>query len=73
MSETINYVTRTTACGEANNYIRPEDRLSTSWDVRADYREGHYFDTSTLRWFGCYHATRREAIACAKATAESLA
>ena len=115
MSETINYVTRTTACGEANNYIRPEDRLSTSWDVRADYREGHYFDASTLRWFGsrnfatvapgvsvelqtnapgdrykveawkvsedgspspwfgCYHATRREAIACAKATAVKLA
>ena len=109
----MNYVTRVTACGEASNYTLAGDRLSTSTDIRADYREGHYFDPSTLRWFGsrnfatvapgatvelqsnapgdrykstmwrdtdngpspwfgCWHATRREAIACAKATADSL-
>lgn len=110
------HVTEVTACGEAYDYALMSDRLSNSVDIRADYRNGHYFDPDTLRffgsrnfatvapgasvelqtgapsgvlpyrvqlwregengtpepWFGCRHATRREAVACAKATSASL-
>lgn len=41
-----------TACGVVYEYAAPGDRVSGSVDVRADYREGHYFDPDTLRWFG---------------------
>lgn len=108
-----NYVTRAMACGVSNNYTLADDRISTSDDIRRDYRDGHYFDDDTLRWFGsrnfatvapgasvelqskapgdryraevwrdtehgpspwfgCWHKTRREATACAIATARSL-
>lgn len=111
------HVTKVTACGVEYRYALMSDHLSDSVDIRADYRNGHYFEPSTLRWFGsrnfatvapgasvelqtnapdsvapykvelwrvgedgspepwfgCRHATRREAIACAKASAASLA
>jgi hypothetical protein len=37
-----------------------------TWKVSDDPREGNQ------PWFGCWHATRREAVKCAKATAELL-
>ena len=118
MSET--YTTRYMACGEQYTYAREGERPSDSDDVRSDYEnarlKGHYFDQSTLRffgsrnfatvapgvsvelqanapgdrykvevwkvsddpkegnqpWFGCWHATRREAVKCAKETAKLL-
>lgn len=48
----MNYTTRLTACGEENRYTLAGEALSTSDDIRQDYREGHYFDPDTLRWFG---------------------
>jgi len=48
----VQYVTRTTACGTVDTYTLPTNRLSKSWDIRSDYRGGHYFDPDTLRWFG---------------------
>jgi hypothetical protein len=100
-----------TACGVRFDYATRGDLLSGSRDIRGDYREGHYFDRDTLRWFGsrnfatvvpgvsvelqtnapgdrykvelwrgtdngpspwfgCWHATRREAVACARASRE---
>lgn len=50
--ETITYRTITTPCGETYNYALPGETLSTSWDVRADYTAGHYFDPNTLEFFG---------------------
>lgn len=113
MTTMTDYVTRVTACGDEHNYTLATDTLSASNDIRRDYREGHYFDADTLRWFGsrnfatvapgatvelqsnapgdryrvqvwrdsesgpspwigCYHATRSEAVSCARATADSL-
>lgn len=114
----MNYQTVSMACGEEYRYMLPGDRVSESWDVRADYenapKRGHYFDRDALRFFGsrnfrtvapgvsvelqanapgdryrvtvwldrdgvpepshgCYHATRREAVACARATWAALA
>lgn len=114
------YTMRYMACGEQYTYAREGERPSDSNDVRSDYESaslrGHYFDPSTLRffgsrnfntvapgvsvelqdnapgdrykvttwkvsddpaqgnqpWFGCRHATRREAVRCAKETAELL-
>lgn len=52
MSDTIEYMTRAMACGEASNYTLISDRLATSTDIRRDYREGYYFSPDTLAWFG---------------------
>ncbi len=115
MSNEIEYMTRATACGKESNYTLIRDRLSTSTDIRGDYREGYYFSPSTLDWFGsvgfetvapgasvelqenapgaqyraqlwrvgddgspspwfgCYHGSRAQAVACARATARLLA
>jgi hypothetical protein len=107
-------VVMVTACGEEYPYGPQGWTVSSSHDVRADYRNGHYFDPDTLRWFGsrnfetvaagasvelqtkapgdryrveiwradddrspvpwfgCRHATRREAVRCARATSAML-
>lgn len=45
----------------------PGDRYKvTAWKVSDDPKEGNQ------PWFGCWHATRREAVRCAKQTAELL-
>jgi hypothetical protein len=107
-------MTIVSACGEEYRHATPDEVISASDDVRRDYRNGHYFDTSTLRffgsrnfatvapgasvelqtnapgdryrvtiwksgtdrspkpWFGCRHATRREAVKCARDTSDML-
>jgi len=51
MSE-LPYVTHSMACGEEYRYALAGERLSTSTDIRDDYRGGYYFSASTLEWFG---------------------
>ena len=55
-AQAIKYGSRWTACGTEYRYAIEGEKISNSDDVRSDYEnarlKGHYFDQSTLRFFG---------------------